>query len=77
MSIPKKKKRLNIILKPNVLDRMDLIHMVTDDPSTFSEQETALWDALDDWIDAEENDTLGVSAVNTPFADVMTAMNAI
>lgn len=77
MSLPKKRKWLAILCRPEVLDRMDLIDMWTSDPSTFTSQQTALWNALDAVIDTAENDSLTASSVNTPVTNMMTAMAAI
>jgi len=77
MSVPKKRKWLAILCRPEVLDRMDLSDVYTNDPSTFNAQQTALWNALDGLISTAENDSLATSSVNTPTTAVTTAMAAL
>jgi len=77
MSLPRKRKLLAILCRPEVKDRMDLIDMWTVDPSEFTEQQKALWDAADGFIDPLDNDEAPVSDINQPTLDVVNAMDAI
>lgn len=76
MSVIKKKKLLAILCRSDVLDRMD-IDMFTPDPSTFSTQQNAVWNALDPLISYIDNDNAALASVDTPMGSVLTAIAAI
>lgn len=77
MSVAKKKKWLANMCRTDVKDRMDLSHMWTADPSTFSSQENSLWSAIDAYLASLDSDGDSAASTDTLFSNVLTAMAAI